>query len=115
MSSAWAWSLGQPGLCRGRLAAHAVADRRRSPRPRPAADRQRRAACADRPGSDIAASLARGHSIRQTARALGISPKTVENTQTRLFRRLGVRNRAEALGALEALGLLPDTAGAVLA
>jgi DNA-binding CsgD family transcriptional regulator len=52
--------------------------------------------------SDIAASLAQGHSIRQTARALGISPKTAENTQTRLFRKLGVRNRAEALGALEA-------------
>lgn len=29
--------------------------------------------------SAIAASLAQGHSIRQTARALGISPKTVEN------------------------------------
>lgn len=65
--------------------------------------------------SDIAASLAQGQSIRQTARALGIFPKTVENTQTRLFRKLGVRNRVEALGALKALGLLPDTPGALLA
>jgi two-component system, NarL family, nitrate/nitrite response regulator NarL len=59
--------------------------------------------------SDILQSVARGDSIRQTARALGISPKTVENTQTRLFRKLGVRNRAEALAAVDELGLLPDT------
>jgi len=59
--------------------------------------------------SDILQSVARGYSIRQTARALGISPKTVENIQTRLFRKLGVRNRAEALAQVDALGLLPDT------
>jgi DNA-binding NarL/FixJ family response regulator len=59
--------------------------------------------------SDILQSVARGYSIRQTARALDISPKTVENTQTRLFRKLGVRNRAEALAVVDALGLLPDT------
>ncbi len=59
--------------------------------------------------SDILQSVARGHSIRQTARALGISPKTVENIQTLLFRKLAVRNRAEALAVVAALGLLPDT------
>jgi DNA-binding NarL/FixJ family response regulator len=58
--------------------------------------------------SDILESAARGHSIRQTARALGISPKTVENIQTRLFRKLGVRNRAAALAVADTLGLLPD-------
>lgn len=58
--------------------------------------------------SDILQSVARGDSIRQTARALGISPKTVENTQTRLFRKLGVRNRAEALAVVDALGILPE-------
>jgi two-component system, NarL family, nitrate/nitrite response regulator NarL len=58
--------------------------------------------------SDILRSVAQGHSIRQTARGLGISPKTVENIQTRLFRKLGVRNRAEALAVVDALGLLPD-------
>jgi two-component system, NarL family, nitrate/nitrite response regulator NarL len=58
--------------------------------------------------SDILHSVARGHSIRQTARALGIAPKTVENIQTPLFRKLGVRNRAEALAVVDALGLLPD-------
>ena len=46
---------------------------------------------------DILGSIARGHTIRQTARTLGIAAKTVENTQARLFRKLGVRNRMEAL------------------
>jgi two-component system, NarL family, nitrate/nitrite response regulator NarL len=63
--------------------------------------------------SDILQSVARGYSIRQTARALGISPKTIENIQTRLFRKLGVRNRAEALAVVNALGLLPDTSSAM--
>ena len=62
--------------------------------------------------SDILQSVARGYSIRQTARALGISPKTVESIQTRLFRKLGVRNRAAALAVADALGLLPDLAPA---
>jgi two-component system, NarL family, nitrate/nitrite response regulator NarL len=60
--------------------------------------------------SDILRSLARGHSIRQTARVLGIAPKTVENIQTRLFRKLGVRNRSGALAVADALGLLPAAA-----
>lgn len=58
--------------------------------------------------SDILQSVARGYSIRQTGRALGISPKTVESIQTRLFRKLGVRNRAAALAVADGLGLLPD-------
>jgi DNA-binding NarL/FixJ family response regulator len=65
--------------------------------------------------SDILRSLSRGHSIRQTARVLGIAPKTVENVQTRLFRKLGVRNRSGALAVADAFGLLPGatpTAGA---
>src|SRR6266498_1544424 len=62
--------------------------------------------------SDILRSLARGHSIRQTARALGIAPKTVENVQTRLFRKLGVRNRSGALAVADAFGLLPARAPA---
>lgn len=55
---------------------------------------------------DILASIDRGDSVKQTARALGISTKTVENMQTRLFRKLGVRNRAQAVGRAHALGLL---------
>src|SRR3984893_14556592 len=57
--------------------------------------------------SDILRSLAMGHSIRQTARVLGIAPKTVENVQPRLFRKLGVRNRPGALAVADAFGLLP--------
>jgi len=60
--------------------------------------------------SDILRYLGRGHSIRQTARALGIAPKTVENVQTRLFRKLGVRNRSGALAVADAFGLLPAAA-----
>jgi two-component system, NarL family, nitrate/nitrite response regulator NarL len=60
--------------------------------------------------SDILRCLAQGYSIRQTARALGIAPKTVENVQTRLFRKLGVRNRSGAFAVADAFGLLPDAA-----
>jgi len=59
--------------------------------------------------SDILRFGAQGHSIRQTARQLGIAPKTVENIQTRLFRKLGVRNRAGAVVVANAFGLLPAT------
>jgi two-component system nitrate/nitrite response regulator NarL len=55
---------------------------------------------------DILRSIAEGHTVRQTARVLGIAEKTVENTQARLFRKLGARNRAGALAAAHALGLL---------
>jgi NADH-quinone oxidoreductase subunit M len=55
---------------------------------------------------DILTSIADGHTVRQTARALGIAAKTVENTQARLFRKLGARNRPGALAAAHALGLL---------
>jgi DNA-binding NarL/FixJ family response regulator len=60
--------------------------------------------------SDILRGLARGCSIRQTARLLGIAPKTVENVQTHLFRKLGVRNRAGAFAVADAFGLLPRIA-----
>jgi two-component system, NarL family, nitrate/nitrite response regulator NarL len=58
---------------------------------------------------DILRYGAEGHSIRQTARLLGIAPKTVENIQTHLFRKLGVRNRAGAVAVASAFGLLPAT------
>jgi two-component system, NarL family, nitrate/nitrite response regulator NarL len=58
---------------------------------------------------DILGCIARGHTIRQTARTLGIAAKTVENTQARLFRKLGVRNRMEALTIADALGLIDRT------
>lgn len=54
---------------------------------------------------EIIASIAGGDSVKQTALALGISAKTVENLQSRLFRKLGVRNRAQAVARAHALGL----------
>jgi DNA-binding NarL/FixJ family response regulator len=56
--------------------------------------------------SQILASIADGNSVKQTARELGISPKTVENLQGRLFRKLGARNRAQAVARAHALGML---------
>jgi DNA-binding NarL/FixJ family response regulator len=53
-------------------------------------------------------SIDRGESVKQTARALGISPKTVENLQSRLFAKLDVRNRAQAVGYAHGFGLIDD-------
>ncbi|HEX5402763.1 MAG TPA: LuxR C-terminal-related transcriptional regulator [Pseudonocardiaceae bacterium] len=55
---------------------------------------------------DILGSIAKGDTVRQTARTLGIATKTVENTQARLFRKLGARNRAETLVIARDVGLL---------
>jgi DNA-binding CsgD family transcriptional regulator len=57
---------------------------------------------------DILRSIAKGHTIRETARSLGIAVKTVANTQSHLFRKLGAHNRPSALVAAHACGLLPD-------
>jgi two-component system, NarL family, nitrate/nitrite response regulator NarL len=61
---------------------------------------------------DILHSIALGHTVRQTARTLGISLKTVENTQAHLFSKLRVHNRAGALTTAYSLGLISpaDTA-----
>jgi DNA-binding NarL/FixJ family response regulator len=59
---------------------------------------------------EILASVERGESVKQTARALGITPKTVENLQGRLFRKLGARNRAHAVILAHRSGLLPSVA-----
>jgi DNA-binding CsgD family transcriptional regulator len=55
---------------------------------------------------EILASIDRGDSVKQTARSLGIAVKTVESLQGRLFRKLGVRNRAQAVAAAHTRGLL---------
>ena len=46
--------------------------------------------------------------MKQTARSLGIAIKTVENLRGRLFRKLGVRNRAQAIVRAHDLRLLTD-------
>lgn len=64
--------------------------------------------------ADVIGCIDAGMSVKQTARALGIAPKTVENIQSRLFRKLGVRNRAQAVAVAHAAGLLVlDTPGGV--
>ncbi len=47
---------------------------------------------------------AKGMAGKQIARALGISPKTVEQHKTRAFRRLGVPNQAAAVAVLTEKG-----------
>jgi DNA-binding NarL/FixJ family response regulator len=58
--------------------------------------------------AEILQSAERGESVKQTARALDISAKTVENLQSRLFRKLGARNRAHAVALAHRFGLLAD-------
>jgi DNA-binding NarL/FixJ family response regulator len=53
--------------------------------------------------------IVRGESVKQTARTLGIAVKTVENTQSRLYRRLGVRNRSQAVAVAMQSGLIAPT------
>ena len=57
---------------------------------------------------EILLSIDAGETVKQTARTLGIAPKTVENLQSRLFRKLGVRNRAQAVALAHSLGLIPN-------
>ena len=56
--------------------------------------------------ADLLNSVAAGESVKQTARSLGIAVKTVENTQRMLFRKLGVRNRSQAIAVATSLGLV---------
>ena len=56
--------------------------------------------------ADVLESIARGYSLKQTARSLGISSKTVENAQSRLYLKLGVRTRAQAVARAYDRGLL---------
>lgn len=52
--------------------------------------------------------MAQGHTTRQIARALGVAVKTVENTQARLYRKLGTHSRSETLAVAYRLGLLDE-------
>lgn len=61
--------------------------------------------------ADILGSIAMGHTVRQTARMFGIAAKTVENTQARLFLKLGAHSRAAAIAAAHGLGLLDMVCG----
>ncbi len=62
--------------------------------------------------ADILHCVESGLSVKQTALRLGIALKTVENLQSRLFRKLGARNRAQAVMLARSRGLLAPTAPA---
>jgi DNA-binding NarL/FixJ family response regulator len=65
--------------------------------------RPERARARDR---DLLGLLAAGADTSAIAERLGIAPKTVRNRSTLLYRRLGVRSRAEAARVAEERGLL---------
>ena len=54
----------------------------------------------------ILEAIAAGESVKQTARRLGVSPRTIDNTQRVMFLKLSVRNRAHAVARAHELGLL---------
>lgn len=56
--------------------------------------------------AEILQAIHEGQSVKQTADRLGVAAKTVENLQLRLFRKIGARNRAQAVVRAHALGLL---------
>lgn len=62
---------------------------------------------------DILVSIDRGDVVKQTARQLAISEKTVQNIQSRLFRKLGARNRAQAVARAHEIGFLPVSVNSV--
>ncbi|HXP53724.1 MAG TPA: LuxR C-terminal-related transcriptional regulator [Streptosporangiaceae bacterium] len=84
----------------GERAAPAV--RRRGPRSNPElTDRER----------EVLAAIASGQTNPQIAAALHLSPKTVMHHSTNVYRKLGVRGRAEAVALAYRTGLLPAGAG----
>jgi DNA-binding NarL/FixJ family response regulator len=70
------------------------------------AGRRPRGARARERDLDLLGLLAAGESTAAIAARLGVSPKTVRNRSSLLYRRLGVRSRAEAARAAEERGLL---------
>jgi DNA-binding CsgD family transcriptional regulator len=54
--------------------------------------------------SEIISLAAAGNSVKQTARVLNISVKTVESIQTHLYRKLGVSSRTGAVAAVYGCG-----------
>lgn len=50
--------------------------------------------------------VSRGLTVKQVATRLGISPRTVETHIAKLYRKLGVRNRVQAVSRAAALGIV---------
>jgi hypothetical protein len=51
-----------------------------------------------------------GHSVREVAAVLGISPRTVENHKRRIYDKLGVHSQAQAVAHVTQLGLVHSSA-----
>jgi DNA-binding CsgD family transcriptional regulator len=73
--------------------------RRRGPRPNPEVTERE---------LEVLSQLVRGHTNRQIAEALGISPKTVMHHTTSVYRKLAVRGRAEAVAHALRSGLVAE-------
>ena len=58
---------------------------------------------------EVLATMARGRTNKEIAVDLGMRPKTVMHHASEIYRRLGVRNRTEAVAAARRLGLLPSS------
>lgn len=56
---------------------------------------------------EVLRALAAGHSNKEIARELGVSPNTIKTHVARLFAKLDARRRTDALARARALGLLP--------
>ncbi|MCA3181849.1 MAG: response regulator transcription factor [Burkholderiales bacterium] len=57
---------------------------------------------------DVARLLAEGHSHKAIARILGVAPTTIRTQTYRMYRKLGVRNRAQMVGTWLATGIGPQ-------
>jgi DNA-binding NarL/FixJ family response regulator len=55
---------------------------------------------------EILAMVSQGATMQQVARRLGISPRTVETHMAKLYRKLGVRTRVQAVSRAAHLGLI---------
>jgi DNA-binding NarL/FixJ family response regulator len=55
---------------------------------------------------EILAMVSTGSTMQQVARSLGISPRTVETHVAKLYRKLGVRTRVQAVARAAQLGLI---------
>lgn len=55
---------------------------------------------------EILAMISQGSTMRQVGRILGISPRTVETHVAKLYRKLGVRTRVQAVSYAAQLGLI---------
>ncbi|MFL9842738.1 response regulator transcription factor [Sphingomonas sp. ST-64] len=76
--------------------------------PRPDGNPQAQAALGISPREmAVLGELAAGHSTKEIARHLAVSPNTIKTHIARLFEKLGARRRTDAIARARELGLLP--------